>query len=93
MAHLVAAVVRLASRVMLEGLHVEMRRRPVMVAPLVSEIVALRTTFENIASWGVYSWEDGHPELRVLQLRNSDEPGCEDVDPEGLVAMPAVAFE
>ena len=59
------SVMPFASGVLLESLHVEMRRSHAMVAALVSEAVASGTAFEDVARRGVLPREDGHPELRV----------------------------
>ena len=66
----IATVVPLASRVVLQGLHVEMRRGHAVIAALVPKTVTPGTAFEDVAARGISSWEDGHPELRVLQLRD-----------------------
>jgi len=64
----IATVVPLASRVVLQGLHVEMRRGHAVIAALVPKTVTSGTAFEDVARWGMFPRKDSHPELRVLQL-------------------------
>lgn len=56
-------MVSFASGVVLESLHVEMRRSHAMVAALMSRSVASGTAFEDVARRGVLPRQDGHPEL------------------------------
>jgi hypothetical protein len=60
-----ASVMRFASGVLLESLHVEMRRSHAMIATLVARTIASDTAFKIIAVWRVFPRENGHPELRV----------------------------
>jgi hypothetical protein len=61
-----ASLMSLASSILLESLHVEMRRSHAMVATLVAKTIASGAAFEDVARWGVFPRKDGHPELRVL---------------------------
>jgi hypothetical protein len=61
-----ASVMPLASGILFEGLHVEMRRSHAMIPTLMSGSVASSAAFEDVAGWRVFPREDGHPELRVL---------------------------
>lgn len=64
-----------------------------MVAAFVSESIAPRTAFEDIAVRGMFPWKDGHPELRIRQLRDRDEPGGDHRDGDRLAAVFASASE
>jgi hypothetical protein len=88
-----AAMVTLTSGVLLESLHVEMRRGHAMIATLMTEAVASGAAFEDVASLGVFPWEHSLSESRVVQLGDRDESRCTHLVPNGLVAVLAISIQ